>query len=36
MRIPSLAASLVSLAAVVRVAPGDDGEVLAIRLRRAG
>jgi anti-sigma regulatory factor (Ser/Thr protein kinase) len=36
MRIPSLDASLESLADEVRVDPGDDGEVLAIRLRRAG
>jgi serine/threonine-protein kinase RsbW len=36
MRIPSLDASLESLADEVRVDPGEGGEVLAIRLRRAG
>jgi anti-sigma regulatory factor (Ser/Thr protein kinase) len=36
MRIPSLDASLETLADEVRIDPADEGEILAIRLRRAG
>ena len=36
MRIPSLNASLETLADEVRIEDGDDGELLAIRLQRAG